>query len=60
MSTLYSDGYNDFMAGNEMSPPDVPVFASEYIDGWFDAEMECDDIERKAEKYYFEHYGYAL
>jgi hypothetical protein len=44
-STFYSDGFVAATRGYPFSPPCIPVYASEYKDGWndglIDAECEC-------------------
>lgn len=36
-STFYDDGYRDAEQGNGCHPPDVAVYAAEYLDGYADA-----------------------
>ncbi len=39
-STFFSDGWQDYMHKRPFSPPDVPVYAAEYKEGWEAAEKE--------------------
>ena len=36
-SAFYSDGYRARLNGEQCSPPDVPVYAAEYRQGYYDA-----------------------
>ena len=33
-STFYSDGYRDAMDGKKASPPNIQIYAAEYMDGY--------------------------
>jgi hypothetical protein len=39
-SSFRTDGYRDAMRGDEPSPPDVPVLAAEYWEGYADRKHE--------------------
>lgn len=45
-STFYCDGYRDAIKGRVQSPPDISVYAAEYMDGYQDGyysiEIEVD------------------
>ena len=45
-SSFYHDGYRDGLKGDECSPPDVSVYASEYTRGYQDAceSLELDEV----------------
>ncbi len=36
-SSFYHDGYRDWAYGRDCSPPDVAIYAAEYLQGWQDA-----------------------
>lgn len=57
-STFYNDGYNDRNNNNLWpTPPDIPVYAAEYITGW---EHCCLDIHNsiKANTRWLTQHGY--
>ena len=41
-STFYYDGYRAALRSEEGNPPDVPVYANEYWDGYRDAMVSLE------------------
>ena len=39
-SSFYHDGYRARLDGGQCSPPDVPVYAAEYRQGYYDAAFD--------------------
>ncbi len=45
-STFWTDGYRDGFDGEDQSPPDVSVYAQEYVSGFSDGQQDRAESEQ--------------